>query len=155
MSITVIFTMTLVLLTAISHYSVLRWLSGGMSQIRMSAQVRIIVIVLAVFIAHIAEIALYAAAYAVAVEALELGAFGGLAVEDPLDYFYYSVVMYTSLGLGDVFPGGHLRFITGIEALNGLVLIAWSASFIFLAMGRLWPWRECAVPSCNPPDPEK
>ena len=68
---------------------------------------------------------------------------GGVPVESALDYFYFSIVSYTSLGLGDVFPHGHVRFLTGLEALNGLMLIAWSASFAYLAMGRLWPWRPC------------
>ena len=56
-----------------------------------------------------------------------------------MDYFYYSAVMYTSLGLGDVFPTGHLRFMSGIEALNGLMMIGWSTSFTFLAMRNYWP----------------
>jgi potassium channel LctB len=38
-------------------------------------------------------------------------------------------VSYTSLGLGDVYPGGSLRLITGVEALNGLLMIARSGSF--------------------------
>tara|TARA_A100001391_G_C5002044_1_gene261035 strand:- start:825 stop:959 length:135 start_codon:yes stop_codon:yes gene_type:complete len=29
-----------------------------------------------------------------------------------------------------------------MEALNGFFLITWSASFTFLAMGRLWPWNN-------------
>lgn len=59
----------------------------------------------------------------------------GRTIADPLDYFYFSIVSYTSLGHGDVFPSGHLRFITGVEALNGLLLIAWSGSFIYIVMG--------------------
>ena len=27
-----------------------------------------------------------------------------------------------------------------VSNLNGFLLITWSASFTFLAMGRLWPW---------------
>ena len=61
-------------------------------------------------------------------------------VEGFLDYLYFSSVTYTSLGLGDVFPVGHLRFLTGVEALNGLVLIAWTGAFTYLAMGKMWPW---------------
>jgi hypothetical protein len=34
-----------------------------------------------------------------------------------------------------------LRHLTGIEALTGLVLITWSASFLFLEMQRYWPTR--------------
>lgn len=112
----------------------------------MTGGVRILVIVIAALVAHLVEIGLYAVAYALGDRVLALGGFGGLAVTQPLDYLYFSIVSYTSLGLGDVFPIAHLRFITGIEALNGLLLIAWSGSFIYIAMARLWPWQGCVEP---------
>ena len=34
-----------------------------------------------------------------------------------------------------------MRLLTGIEALNGLVLIGWSASFTYLAMEEFWGER--------------
>lgn len=147
MLLAMILSVVLVLMTCLFHFLVLRWLSGGMSRIAMVAEVRIVVIVLGMLAAHLGEIGLYAVAYALGVHVLDLGKLGGLAVDGPLDYFYFSIVSYTSLGLGDVFPGGHLRFITGIEALNGLLLIAWSGSFIYIAMGHLWPWQSCKDPS--------
>lgn len=70
---------------------------------------------------------------------LSVGALDGRHGGSFMDYFYYSTVMYTSLGLGDVLLSGHLRLFSGIEALNGLVLIGWSTSFTFLAMRRFWP----------------
>lgn len=136
----------LVLATASFHYAVLRWLSGGMARIAMRATRRVLCIVFLVILAHIAEVLLYAGTYALSAEVFGIGSFSGLAVVAPLDFLYFSIVTYTSLGLGDVFPDGHLRFIAGVEALNGLLLIAWSASFIYLAMGRLWPWERCAEP---------
>lgn len=51
---------------------------------------------------------------------------------------YFSAETYTSLGYGDVVPGGALRLLAGMEALNGLLLIGWSASFIYIAMERFW-----------------
>lgn len=129
------------------HFSVLRFLSVGMARMRMSAEIRTLAIVLAVMTAHIAEIAIYAVAFWIAAVVLALGQFGGLAVEHPLDYLYFSSVTYTSLGLGDVFPQGHLRFLAGVEALNGLILITWSGSLIYLAMGRLWRWQDCVAPN--------
>lgn len=119
----------------------------------MSASLRVLFVVLATFTAHLIEIVLYAMAYAVGVNTLQLGTFGGVEVSAPSDYLYFSMVSYTSLGLGDVFPSAHLRFITGIEALNGLLLIAWSGSFIYLAMGHLWPWQHCAQIDNNTPTP--
>ena len=43
-----------------------------------------------------------------------------------------------SLGYGDVVPSGDLRLLAGMEALNGLLLIGWSASYTFIAMERFW-----------------
>ena len=151
MVVAVILAMALVLLTFLFHYAVLRWLSVGMARITVTDGMRILIIGLAAFAAHLLEIGLYAGAYALGDGVLALGGFGGLAVTEPLDYFYFSIVSYTSLGLGDVFPSAHLRFVTGVEALNGLLLIAWSGSFIYIAMGRLWPWQDCAEPACAAP----
>ena len=36
---------------------------------------------------------------------------------------------------------GTLRLVAGVEALNGLILITWSASFAFLVMQRRWRFR--------------
>ena len=146
MALAAILAFSLVVLTSSFHYGVLRWLSGGMSRFVMTAGMRVLIIVLVAMAAHLIEIGLYAVAYALGDGVLGLGSFGGLAVVHPLDYLYFSSASYTSLGLGDIFPGDHLRFITGVEALNGLLLIAWSGSFIYIAMGRLWPWQTCAEP---------
>jgi hypothetical protein len=48
-------------------------------------------------------------------------------------------------------PTDHLRFLTGVEALTGLLLIAWSGAYLFAMMNRLWDWPPCAEPD----DPEK
>lgn len=140
----------LIVLTSMFHFSVLRWLSGGMSRIPMRANIRLLIIVLGSLGAHVIEVCFYSAAYYFGDNMLGLGTLSGRPVVAPLDYLYFSIVTYTSLGLGDVVPTGHLRFITGIEALNGLLLIAWSGSFIYMAMGRLWQWRPCAEPTARP-----
>ena len=106
MSLAVIIAVFLVLATSSLHYFVLRWLSGGMARIAIRPGQRVLCIVFAVLAAHLAEIILCAGAYALSARGLGLGGFGGLAVEQPLDFLYFSIVTYTSLGLGDVFPGG-------------------------------------------------
>ena len=40
--------------------------------------------------------------------------------------YYYSATTYTGLGFGDITPTSTLRLFTAIEALTGLVLIAWT-----------------------------
>ena len=51
---------------------------------------------------------------------------------------YYSFVTYTTLGFGDIIPVGDIRFLTGLESLTGLVLITWTASFMFFEMQKYW-----------------
>jgi hypothetical protein len=55
--------------------------------------------------------------------------FGGNVQNSFIDFFYYSISCYTTLGIGDVYPLGNMRITTGIEALVGLMLIAWTATF--------------------------
>ena len=66
-----------------------------------------------------------------------LGTLGG-AGSSLADEAYFSAETYTSLGFGDVVPNGSLRLLAGIEALNGLLMIGWSASFLFIEMQRHW-----------------
>ncbi len=42
------------------------------------------------------------------------------------------------MGFGDIVPTGPLRFVCGVEALNGLLLIGWSASFTYVFMEHFW-----------------
>lgn len=136
----------LVLGATACHLAALHWLSRPAAALPMAPTLRVLLIVLAMFAVHLVEIALYALAYWWGTSVADFGGLRGLPTENALDYFYYSAVTFTSLGIGDVFPLGHLRFLSGIEALNGLLLIAWSGSFIFMDMSRLWQWRTCAPP---------
>jgi hypothetical protein len=54
------------------------------------------------------------------------------------DVVYFSAVTFTTVGFGDLVPSGPIRFLCGMEALTGFVLIGWSASFTFLEMERFW-----------------
>jgi hypothetical protein len=49
-----------------------------------------------------------------------------------------STETYASLGFGDVYPVGVMRLVAGIEALTGLLMIGWTASFTYLEMCRHW-----------------
>jgi hypothetical protein len=55
-----------------------------------------------------------------------------------LDSAYLSFITFTTVGYGDVVVDGYLRYLTGIEALTGLILITWSASFLFIEMQKYW-----------------
>lgn len=58
--------------------------------------------------------------------------------DDLTQYIYYSFITYTSLGFGNLMPTGTLRFLTGLKALTGLLLITWTASFMYMKMQQYW-----------------
>ncbi len=132
--------LALVVLTVVIHYESLRLLSGHLDALKLPLRVRVrmILVMLAIFLTHIVEVLIFAVGFMVASRGLGLGTLVGEAGTSFRDFVYYSMVSYTSLGLGDIFPTGGLRLITGIEALVGLLMITWSASFTFLYMQRFW-----------------
>ncbi|MFK8014255.1 MAG: ion channel [Gammaproteobacteria bacterium] len=91
---------------------------------------------LLVIFTHIAEIWIFAVAYKVALTRPGSGGFAGPFDFQWVDFAYFSFVSYTTLGYGEIVPTGGLRFMAGTEAIVGLVLIAWSASFSYLQMER-------------------
>jgi Ion channel len=132
----------LVILSTFTHYEVLRLLSAYVPRIRIRPRARLLVVLFGTFFGHLLEIGFYALAYFYLRDYSDLGNFGGQFVDRFASYLYFSAESYTSLGLGDIYPLGPLRLITGIEALNGLLLIGWSASFTYLAMQKFWNIKE-------------
>ncbi len=117
---------------------VARWESRYMRHPRP----RLLLVMMGVVLLHTLEIWAMAGIYALMAEGLGLG---GLQVAPGVaggfmlwDYVYFSAVMYTSLGIGDIIPHGMFKMLAATEALVGLILIAWSASFTYLLMQRLW-----------------
>lgn len=51
---------------------------------------------------------------------------------------YFSFVTFTTLGYGDVTLEGPWRIISGIEALNGILLVGWSTALLFAVVQRGW-----------------
>ena len=132
-------TTILVALTILVHYEVLRLASvlipeEGGGRLRG----RVVLVVFACFIAHTIEVWMFALAYYLFVDVFALGSFGGVHHGGFEDNVYFSAVTYTSLGFGDVYPIDNVRLITGVEALVGLLMIGWSASFTYLAMEKFW-----------------
>jgi hypothetical protein len=90
--------------------------------------------------AHVAEIWLFALGYFFT---LQFPVMGGLVGELSghgilLDCAYLSFVTFTTLGYGEIVAQGYLRYLTGVEALTGFILITWSASFLFIEMQKYW-----------------
>jgi hypothetical protein len=52
-------------------------------------------------------------------------------------------VTFTSLGYGDVaLTAVNWRLLSGIEALNGVLLLGWSTALLFAVMHRIWQAYE-------------
>lgn len=134
-----VFSMLLVMITILLHYEALRLLSIYLPRMHMiHPRMRLMLVIIGVFTGHTIEIWLFGIAYYLLEVYFKLGKFGGLITEYFMDYVYFSAVCYTSLGLGDMYPSGMLRMLTGAEALVGLLMIAWSGSFTYLAMEKFW-----------------
>ena len=137
MGIVGIFCLTMIACTTIIHYEVLRTLSIVLPGIRIRARAKLIFVIFGQFLAHFIEIILYAFTIYVLVRYLELGALEDIKRFSLKICLYFSAETYT-LGYGDIVPGGGLRLLAGTEALNGLLLIGWSASYTYLTMERFW-----------------
>lgn len=138
MSAAVFTCLALVVLTTLLHYEALRLISAVLPRLHMVPRARLVVVILATFAAHTLEIALYAAAIYTLVHGFAVGALGPAGGPEWTTALYFSAETYTSLGYGDVVPQGALRALAGVEALNGLLLIGWTASYTFVAMQHFW-----------------
>ncbi len=128
----------LLILTTLIHYEMLRALNASLPVFGGPARSKLIFVIFGAFLAHAVEILLYALAIYVLVSYLGLGELGDPARFSLSKVLYFSAETYTSLGYGDIVPSGDLRLLAGVEALNGLLLIGWSASYTYIAMERFW-----------------
>ncbi|MCB1582518.1 MAG: potassium channel family protein [Marinicella sp.] len=122
----------------VMHYEILFLLSKHITKLAIKPRQRILVGVFGALAAHSIEVWLFAVAYYLKIHSGLFGTFAGNFSGSLLDCVYFSFTAFTTLGFGDIEPLGDIRFLTGIEALTGLVLITWSASFLFYEMQKYW-----------------
>ena len=120
------------------HYETIRLVAGILPKLQIPLRLKVLVVVLCCFAAHTVEVWLYALCYLLISGGSE-GSLGGHTSGDFSDFVYFSATAYSTIGFGDIYPRGSLRLIAAIEGINGLFLIAWSTSFTYLVMDRLWP----------------
>jgi len=131
----------LVLVTIVIHYEVLFQLSKRLPEIKkITPSYKVLICVFTIFLAHVVEIWLFGLGYYYSAQLDDVGNLFGKTANHGviLDYVYLSFVTYTTVGYGDLVASGYLRYLTGVEALTGLILITWSASFLFIEMGKYW-----------------
>jgi voltage-gated potassium channel len=86
--------------------------------------------VLVLLILHALEIVVWAYAYLLFLPSGELG-----SMEEAV---YFSFVTFTTLGYGDITLTQGWRLLSGIEALNGIMLAGWSTAMLFALVQRTW-----------------
>jgi hypothetical protein len=128
----------LVVLTTVLHYEVLRGLNAGLPSLGIPSRTKLLFVIISAFFAHAAEIAMYGVAFYTLTRYLGDSTHIGRLGSSLANSLYFSAETYTSLGFGDFTPVGPLRLLTGGEALNGLLLIGWSASFTYISMEKFW-----------------
>lgn len=143
--VTALITLGIVITTVMVHYEGLRTLRRWLMHDPFIPRIRIVALILGQVALHSIEIWIFGAGYYLLCQKLQFGTLLQVFYLDQQfpaimfgDYIYFSAVVYSTLGFGDVIPTGPVRFLTGTEAVMGLVLITWSASFTFLEMQRHW-----------------
>ncbi len=136
----------LLVLTVTVHYGFLTRLmvilDTGWAQ-----AIKLIAIICGLFVAHVAEVVVYTFVYHFSHLIPGIGKLPGINFDDWINALYFSFAAYSSLGAGDLSTAGWLKILYGLEAINGLVLITWSASFSLLAMNRMKFCQSCSESS--------
>jgi hypothetical protein len=137
--ITVVFVNLFVIgLAVMIHYEFLHQVTRLMPRVNIPHRFRIVMGVFVALTAHAVEVWIFAISFFLMHQADGWGYLDGNFTGTLLDCVYFSFTTFTTLGTGDIEPHGDLRYLTGLESLTGLVLITWSASFLYLEMTRYW-----------------
>lgn len=148
MLLALLFIPLLVTASVLIHFEALNLLTTAIPKMKTSPRLSIFIGILGCFCAHLVEVTIFAGGYYFFIHQESLGSLLGGDIQGHglfgtpstgfIDSLYFSLTCYTSLGFGDLAPTGWLRFLAGIEALTGLLLIAWTASFMYLEMQKHW-----------------
>jgi hypothetical protein len=95
------------------------------------ALIAVIATALGLMLLHCLQILVWAVAYRL------------LTPVQPIDTLeaamYFSAVTFTTLGYGDItLSSEQWRLLTGIEALNGVLLLGWSTALLYAVVHRTW-----------------
>ncbi|EAQ28313.1 Membrane protein related to Kef-type K+ transport system NAD-binding component [Erythrobacter sp. NAP1] len=128
----------LIAATILIHYETLRLAARGADEFEVRPRTRLWIMLSSAIVSHIAHVLLYAGGFILLEHVWSVGAIAGPETGVFYDAFYFSITSYTTLGIGDIYPTGQVRMLSGVEALNGLVMVTWTASVTYLFMERHW-----------------
>lgn len=135
-----------VALCVLLHYEGLLLTSRGLQRIGGPQRIKVLYGIFSLLVLHVIEIWLFGVTIWLLLHWPECGHIVSNGVHQMgtlglLDSVYLSAITYTTVGFGDVVPVGPIRFLSGMEALTGFVMIGWTASFTYLEMERFWRAR--------------
>lgn len=90
----------------------------------------VITTVIVLLLLHIVEVAAWALTYLVIPDITELKSYEEAG--------YFSIVTFTTLGYGDITLSSPWRLLSGIEAMNGILLFGVSTAIVLAIVQRLW-----------------
>jgi Ion channel len=125
-------------LAVMIHYEVMYRFTLLMPMMKIRHRFRIVLGVFVALSAHALEVWIFAYSFYKMHNSDGWGHLRGNFDGSLMDCVYFSFTTYTTLGTGDIEPIGDLRYLTGLESLTGLLLITWTASFLYLEMTRYW-----------------
>lgn len=101
-------------------------------------RLRMVGLVLGLIALHMAEVVVFGVGLWALLKVPGVGGIAGVETAGLFEACYLSASTYSTVGFGDLAPTGIIRWLTGVEALVGLMMVAWSASFAYLEMSRHW-----------------
>ena len=129
---------SIIALAVLVHYEFLYRISMVIPKMKIKHRFKIVFGVFGALVAHSIEIWLFAVAYYFLSSVEDWGYLKGNFDGSFMDCVYFSYTIFTTLGFGDIEPHGHIRHLVGLESLTGLLLITWTASFLYYEMQRYW-----------------
>lgn len=142
----ILVSITLVLLVVALHQGMFKLLVMLGRRLPMIKPRHIAIAIIIGIATHLLEILLFAGGMQFLVAQ---GRYGQLISDHSIkftDVLYFSAVTYSTVGYGDITPTQWLRFVVAIEALTGVVLVAWTASLIFAGVQRIGTRLEKSDP---------
>lgn len=136
--IVIIISALLVAASIFIHYETLRVATKRTAGFAVRPRVRLWLILVAAIVSHLIHVGLFGFGFVMIEFEFGRGALNGPNSGTWEDAFYFAITSYTTLGIGDLYPTGQARLLSGIAALTGLVMVTWTASLTYLHMERYW-----------------
>ena len=135
MLIEILIALVAITVAGLTHLALLNWVSALINKYSWQKTIAFLAYLYTATIGQCLAALYFAFAYLISAD-MGLGTFDTPDVLSFIDIFHFSLVNLTTLGLGDVIPTMHMKFLAGLQAMTGFLLISCSASHVFQVMKR-------------------